>query len=230
MSPRPILKRLPALQAHPTFLSSTASLFPFSTCSSVLPSPHVHFPPTPILTSTYAAYSPSTYDRAPIEVMPNACALPQRGGRIYTPVSPKEGEHRRGKSRSRKDEAKGCYFRPLASQAWDRAPTPPPTSVAPDLVHQYTSSSESSESEENIITPTVNPSLPISPSSHPPIPRIEEDIDHALSFLPHPSSLVKDSDAAKCRRRNRSHSPSFRRVEVVSSFVTPALDGCLGGF
>lgn len=46
----------------------------------------VHFPPSPIISKTFMAHSPSTYDRSPIVVVPNSCALPERGcpGRTYT--------------------------------------------------------------------------------------------------------------------------------------------------
>ncbi|KIY70058.1 hypothetical protein CYLTODRAFT_452082 [Cylindrobasidium torrendii FP15055 ss-10] len=44
--------------------------------------PHaVHFPSSPLLTKTFDAPS---YDRTPIVVVPNSCALPERGGRCYT--------------------------------------------------------------------------------------------------------------------------------------------------
>ena len=43
-------------------------------------SPHVHFPPTPALTSIYVAHSPQTYDRTPIVISPNRCAFPKRDG------------------------------------------------------------------------------------------------------------------------------------------------------
>lgn len=48
-------------------------------------SPKVHFPPPTSLTSTYSAHSASVYDRSPIKVSPNACAMPERGcpGRTY---------------------------------------------------------------------------------------------------------------------------------------------------
>ena len=46
-------------------------------------SPHVHFPPTPILTSTALTHSPNVYDRAPIRVSPNSCAMPERGDRTF---------------------------------------------------------------------------------------------------------------------------------------------------
>jgi hypothetical protein len=79
-APRPILKGLP-----PSSVSSeTASNpFPFSSCPNIFDSPHVHFPPTPTLTSTEITHSSFMYDRAPIVVTPNVCALPERGGRKF---------------------------------------------------------------------------------------------------------------------------------------------------
>ncbi|KAF8064062.1 hypothetical protein FPV67DRAFT_200394 [Lyophyllum atratum] len=67
MSPRPILKR-----SAPVCNGSQNA---------------VHFPPSPSLTShTFSVYSSSAYDRSPIVVSPNSCALPERGcpGRTYT--------------------------------------------------------------------------------------------------------------------------------------------------
>ena len=63
-SPRPILKRSTPSPHAPT---------------------HVHFPPSCSLTSTFTAHSPTAYDRSPIHVTPNHCALPERGcpGRTY---------------------------------------------------------------------------------------------------------------------------------------------------
>lgn len=77
MSPRPILKR-----------TSLSARTPNET------SPHhaVHFPTTSSLTThTYAVYSSAAYDRTPIAVSPNSCAMPARGcpGRTYTlPADP----------------------------------------------------------------------------------------------------------------------------------------------
>ncbi|KAJ7686793.1 hypothetical protein B0H17DRAFT_1204003 [Mycena rosella] len=53
--------------------------------SAATSSRHAHFPPSPSLTRTFSAYSPSSYDRSPIVVSPNTCALPARGcpGRTY---------------------------------------------------------------------------------------------------------------------------------------------------
>jgi len=87
-APRPILKGLPS----PLNSSETASNpFPFSSCSSIVDSPHVHFPPTPTLTSTEITHSSFMYDRAPIVVTPNVCALPERGGRKFTGSNSNQG-------------------------------------------------------------------------------------------------------------------------------------------
>lgn len=83
---RPILKSL-------SFVSSeTASNpLPFSSCPTILDSPHVHFPPTPALTSTANTHSSFMYDRAPIVVSPNICALPERGGRSFIGSNSNQG-------------------------------------------------------------------------------------------------------------------------------------------
>lgn len=80
MSPRPILKQ--SRSPHQSY--PAAPIYPQA---QVTPSQHgVHFPPSPILTRTFSAYSSSLYDRSPIVVTPNSCALPERGcpGRTYT--------------------------------------------------------------------------------------------------------------------------------------------------
>lgn len=81
---RPILKH-PHLsdlhyhqQSHP---------FPFALCASVEVSSHVHFPPTPTLTSTFITHSSTVYDRTPAEVLPNTCALPGRHERELVDTS-----------------------------------------------------------------------------------------------------------------------------------------------
>lgn len=73
---KPILKRS---STTPTPSPSTPSTRPATTRGVV------HFPPSPTLTRTFSAYSATTYDRSPIVVPPNTCALPSRGcpGRTY---------------------------------------------------------------------------------------------------------------------------------------------------
>ncbi|KAF8639596.1 hypothetical protein AX16_010265 [Volvariella volvacea WC 439] len=88
MTPRPILKPPVSLD------EASLSPLPFAACSysqittvllvdSPQNSHHVHFPPTPTLTSLAITHSPSVYDRAPIKVGKNWCELPERGCRVY---------------------------------------------------------------------------------------------------------------------------------------------------
>jgi len=73
-SPRPILKR----SSSPC--RENDSELPFYGIQAV------HFPPSPSISRFYNAYSSTIYDRSPIVVSPNSCALPERGcpGRTYT--------------------------------------------------------------------------------------------------------------------------------------------------
>ncbi|KAJ7619304.1 hypothetical protein FB45DRAFT_1062744 [Roridomyces roridus] len=82
----------------------------------------VHFPPSPRLSRTFSAHSSSSYDRTPIEVATNVCALPARGcpGRTYydcdkklggprspTPSAPLRG-HLHPRALARAQEQQGC--------------------------------------------------------------------------------------------------------------------------
>ncbi|PPQ96142.1 hypothetical protein CVT26_004778 [Gymnopilus dilepis] len=62
---------------------NSSAPFPFASTSRIPPldSPHVHFPPTPIMTKTATTHSRAMYDRRPIVVSPNVCELPERGER-----------------------------------------------------------------------------------------------------------------------------------------------------
>lgn len=94
MSPRPILKPFPAPplfldlhsgaahSANPDLCTPYNGALPFASCH-IPPamSPHVHFPATPALTQCEITYSSRSYDRKPIEVLPNALGLPARGER-----------------------------------------------------------------------------------------------------------------------------------------------------
>ncbi|GJJ13591.1 hypothetical protein Clacol_007847 [Clathrus columnatus] len=68
-SPRSCLKKLP--HSTPGSSSSTPPLVSHG---------RVHFPPHPILCTTHLTHSKKTYDRRPMPIIPNACALPARGG------------------------------------------------------------------------------------------------------------------------------------------------------
>jgi hypothetical protein len=169
--PRPILKHSTTL---PTHLHRNA----------------VHFPPSPSLTRTFSAYSSTTYDRSPIVVAPNSCAIPPRGcpGRTYSiddpSTSPRNG--------------RVLHPRALAHDP-DRTPTrphPPLPPLIPDL------SSESDESDAFIASPSgpilFTPAPPKSNDAlsiqYPLYPHPSLDIFKSqqnptpLSFLPYPPS------------------------------------------
>jgi hypothetical protein len=79
--PRPILKHSSQFPPDPPDDKSLSLRLP-TQCRNT-----VHFPPSPSLTRTFSAHSSSAYDRSPIVVLPNICALPARGcpGRTYIP-------------------------------------------------------------------------------------------------------------------------------------------------
>jgi hypothetical protein len=162
MSPRPILKQNSAHAAQ--FAGNHA----------------VHFPPSPSLTRTFTAPSPMQYDRSPIQVTPNNCALPERGcpGRTYTLDS---------------DEDASSYFSPKLFASTSRGHLHPRALAArqhqqqtdpvfgpshhqmpmhcPPLIPDLSSSSESSEESDGICSP-IPPSIsayrqvPYSPADH----------------------------------------------------------------
>ncbi|KAI6017472.1 hypothetical protein EDC04DRAFT_2554863, partial [Pisolithus marmoratus] len=161
MSPRPILKpRIELPTPEPL-----AEPFPFATCPSVLRTPHVHFPPTPTLTSTFTTHSSSIYDRTPVVVPPNVCALPGRHERERESDSFSPAH-----SRTRKPTPKGSYFHPRAYEAcapetcspsllWSspgHSPPPPfpPPPLIPDTSYDFSSDSDSSSSDSQVSTPT----------------------------------------------------------------------------
>ncbi|KAJ4470970.1 hypothetical protein J3R30DRAFT_3213327, partial [Lentinula aciculospora] len=139
MPPRPILKaRLYSFTQRspvsPSPLSSNNSL-PFSSCKPGLLTPHVHFPPTPVIASTQDTHSSLTYDRTAIAVSPNSCELPERGGRCYSPSY----AHHTPRA------TVNSYFDPLAVKACGTALEG--SSVPPPLIADMSSSSESDDSD-----------------------------------------------------------------------------------
>ena len=87
--PRPILKRFGASSDDsdsPNFHEGGLSRMSARTNK-------VHFPNHPdALTRMHLAHSPDDYDRSPIRIKPNACALPERGcpGRTYQQDEPQD--------------------------------------------------------------------------------------------------------------------------------------------
>jgi len=192
MSPRPILKRSETPCQSPT----AAPLYPRALVGHSIHG--VHFPPPTTLTRTFSAYSPSLYDRSPIVVSPNSCALPERGcpGRTYTLDDPNSHLSRTSWTPAAN---KGRHLHPRAVPSAYRDSSPnvdeaadedddeeqlTPTStypVLPPLIPDLSSESDESDgftsppSEHDIYS---NPSsyfppphsYPIDAPSHPPIP------------------------------------------------------------
>jgi hypothetical protein len=214
----------------------TNSPLPFALCSSVL-GPRVHFPPTPVLCQTHLTHSAATYDRAPIVVLPNACALPERNGRTYTP---NESYSDARKRRSTHAAAQGATLHPQAFAAPAATPLSPKTSVSdpagrmPSLVPDLSSCSESDESDISS-TPPVSTHFPSTGihyhhhqyhqyHHHAPISIVVDgtaDTAAALAFLPHANEREKPRSRSKTRGT---------RTARKSEFALPDLDGCLGGF
>lgn len=209
--------------------------FPFALSSSVL-GPRVHFPPAPGLCQTHLTHSASIYDRAPIVVLPNDCALPARNERTYTPSSECPKKRRSAQSAT----AHGAALHPHAfaeSQATTAGAGAIPAAVAspadpvlgrvPPLVADL-SSSESDESDVSS-TPLVPNRFPS--TGHPPIAIVDGNGDAtatatALSFLPH----ANEREKPRKERGSRSRPHGCPRSVRKSEFAVPELDGCLGGF
>lgn len=226
---------------------------PFALCPRVV-SPHVHFPSTPTLVSTYATFARAVYDRTPLTISPNTCALPGRGERTYnsydTPVP--LGAHL-------EDSIKGSYFHPRAYEACEQerldflaSPSSPSPLVYDSSSSSPSCSSESDESDVAVLTPPDTsaygrpqaaihiPGSDVLGMSHSPITRkcSQETLGNALAFLPYPPELsLKDKPRIKrptssttLRRKNSHRQKVESNFNGYSSFSAPSLDGCLGGF
>ncbi|TFK53827.1 hypothetical protein OE88DRAFT_1806677 [Heliocybe sulcata] len=206
--PRPILK--PSRAARPRHVQ-------------------VHFPPSPTLTRSFPAHSPASYDRSPIVVAPNACALPARGcpGRTYPPadtagrhVHPRVAQPVSDKGGSSADDIPVFSHRPSHSRSRSPASLSPNIHPVPALIPDL--SSESDESDSSIVPLLCE--LDVSPSSpwfRPPLAipnsqatyRSLDDFltEPDLAFLPHsphslslPYSPPPVEERPKLRRKSRS--------------------------
>jgi len=170
MSPKPILKRSASEPVH--------KADPYHTQGYPNRAHGVHFPPSPA-TCTYSAYSASAYDRSPIVVSPNNCALPERGGRTYTLD---ESQPRRGITFARDFHPRALAFASCRSDL---------PQLIPDL------SSESDESDDwSAPQPPSTSSFGIHGLAGPTSKLNSDDIEmngytncvDALAFLPYPPS------------------------------------------
>lgn len=191
MSPRPILKR-----SAPTYGTHNGSQLA------------VHFPPSPSLTThTFSVYSAAAYDRSPIVVSPNSCALPERGcpGRTYTLdeqlASPPSPTPKRGHPYGGRDlHPRALAFNAARQQREDAERILTSYSLPPPLIPDLSSESDESDGFSSPPTESYTPSTHLHGLA---IPQdrystyTSFDVDpyaspispSALSFLPHgPSS------------------------------------------
>jgi hypothetical protein len=203
--------------------------------------PRVHFPPAPGLCQTHLTHSPSIYDRAPIVVLPNACALPARNERTYTPsgeYAPSSSHPQSSHRKHRSSASQGAALHPHAFRDALPSSDPAPAAVGwqqhqqpqqqqqqmPPLVLDL--SSESDESDGNTVPPDP---MHFPSTGHPPIAIVDgAGSEAALSFLPHANEREKPRKEHRSQSRSRAgpRSSSMRKSE----FALPELDGCLGGF
>jgi hypothetical protein len=206
MSLKPILKRSDHEQPHKTTH--------FHTHRHPDRNHGVHFPPSP-LTCTYSAYSATAYDRSPIVVSPNNCALPERGcpGRTYT-IEESATHQRRGISYALDFHPRALAF--ASSRSNSPCSTRTPINAAeinerpsfyptlPQLIPDLSSESDESDGSSSIpsASTTSFPAFGIHGLAGPPskyfadacnnedmnryTPRLDDS--NALTFLPYPPS------------------------------------------
>lgn len=210
----------------------------------------VRFPSSPKLSTVHFTHCPSSYDRTPIVVSHNSCALPERGCRDYA------AEQQQYWGRSIHPSVFGSY-RPSDELFTDPGLLPPGLS----------SDDGSSEESDGIASPppetiqassdashyrTYVPSqshLHTDPLSHPPIPQYSgpnantfnpanstsNATDYSLSFLPH-APAVSTCSSKKSRDKSGKHhrEPRLVATATTSSFCSSwgqsEESSCLGGF
>jgi hypothetical protein len=237
-SPRPILKRSPSSVPSLSSAPQNDSELPFYGIQTV------HFPPSPSLSRFYSA---PVYDRSPVVVSPNACALPERGcpGRTYT-LDDRNSSACSQAPINFAPPPRGGHFHPrVFSQRPAQIPQHCPPLI-PDL---------SSESEESDGLSSPPPEIFISSSY--PRPTQQLSLDNTVYLTTKLDSVQSPSSADsrwKSRRIRTSSvvdvdpgyndslpslqpppvSPRRRCKKSLSSknagFTDPDGDGCLGGF
>ncbi|KAG5341680.1 hypothetical protein C0989_008176 [Termitomyces sp. Mn162] len=222
--PRSILKTHPNSSTLNEYFPSPSNALPFRFPTS----PHVHFPPTPTLTDIQTTHSPFVYDRAPIVVLPNACKLPERGGRNFSAYGIMTSPPSVPSWRRRRRESN--FGRDIHHQHEDEDENAPP------LVYDHFSESEDSDSahaDEHDSIPSTSEHDVTAHSGVSPItpPR-------AFTFLPHPHDpehQVRPLRRPKPKRKQtgpNARTPTLRAVKdtFVGGDSELSLEGCLGGF
>ncbi|KAI6022908.1 hypothetical protein BKA83DRAFT_4270582 [Pisolithus microcarpus] len=175
-------------------------------CRSPDRPPAVHFPPSPALTRVYAAHPSSAYDRSPIVVSPNTCALPERGCPARSAPSnrrPSNGNHFHPRAVSN-----SISTSPTRSIGDDHTRSPPRTSpfTPPPLIPDLSS-------DHAFVPDAMMPTSPYCPAQ----PSFPDD--YPSPYLPHRSS-PDDSAMALTSHSLLQSSYTLREMD----------DGCLGGF
>ncbi|KAG7087436.1 hypothetical protein E1B28_013402 [Marasmius oreades] len=184
-SPRPILKRTHSDERRHS-----------------PPYPHgVRFPPSPALARTFDAYSSSTYDRSPIEVSRNTCALPERGcpGRTYDIDDPSFSKSVKKTVTSRGAHAHPRLLHSTSSPSYysESISNPSSSSLPPPLILDLSSESEESDGFIGPPPPTsFSRRSSISPSS-----RIDR---YPSSCTYHPEMMSSSPSEIKVRIRRSS--------------------------
>lgn len=197
---------------------------------------YVHFPPSPTLTSTHVVDSPGLYDRSPIVVAENSCAMPRRGcpGRTYTPID--------GVGRGVIGVANS-----LALSCSKFAIGPSPSHHPPPLVQDSGSSSDDSDAN---YYPSPTPDATANyldngrslchpmctPSQHVPTCRVASSFRSSretdpTQFLPHAPVAPPRSPRSSSHSKSHSTSSSGRRpTAAFSSSSSWDSSSCLEGF
>jgi hypothetical protein len=193
-----------------------------------------------MVASTHPVHSPQTYDRKPIVVSPNYCAIPQRGAKkLYSPPVDFEVERpQRGRGRGRQatndDHVKGSYFHPRAYEACEPEPIvhdaldqlSPPLLVR-DLSNSDEYDSADSSDEESVTTPPD--------PKHAVVVSIADPSFASDSAMPRllggESKGVTVEDTSRPMLVRSKKRPSVRFSSTREQVLPTSLDnGCLGGF
>jgi len=180
------------------------------------PSHVVHFPPSPTICTTFEVHSAQIYDRSPIQVGPNSCAMPARGcpGRTYYKDEEEEEQYRFCSRflRAAELESKRDQAHPRALV--DAAKILPLPQLIPDLT-----TSESEESDGFISPPpestfsgklNINDTVLLEPPTYllPAFPMVP----YVLEPQPKPRPIPSRPKAR--RSRSSSSSPTNRHHEL----------------
>ena len=236
-SPHPSLKRPTLVHAH-----RSTQILPFAACKTVQ-SPHVHFPPTPVIvSSTFDAHSPQTYDRRPIITSPSEGIFSAEQPKLEFEVERTE----RGRSpypKVKEEDVKGSYFHPRAYEACEpenlslEDEVEDPFLTPPLLVRDSSPSSTSSDDEANDSDEVITP----------PDPNLAAAV--AYPHAMHPNLTFRESFCVEGDNKHKRtihvaqkplhagvRNPPLRRLAkepfvLTTSVMSPTgQEGCLGGF